>query len=92
MPNASGSVVSISAQLSGVATVARGRARSEYGAITVAMGLFLSQSTKTRPPRSATRNTMVSSSPCLEARSAANFWRVTAIVSLEADGRIADTT
>jgi len=35
---------------------------------------------------------MVSSSPCLAARSAANFWTVTAIVSVEANGRIADTT
>src|SRR5207245_1552732 len=92
IPNASGSVVSTSAHVSGVATVARGRARSEYGAITVAMGLFLSQSTKTRSPRAATRNTVVSSSPCLAARSAANFCTVTASVSVEADGQIADTT
>src|SRR5258705_2492624 len=92
MANASGSVVSSSLQASGVATVARGLARSEYGAITVAMGLFLIQSTKTRSPRSATRNTRVSSSPCRAASSAANFCTATPRVSLEADGRIAATT
>ena len=84
--------MSISDQASGVATVARGRARSEYGTTTVASGLFRSQSTKTRSPRNATRNTMVSSSGYLAARSAANFCSATAIVSLEAEGRIAATT
>ena len=52
---ASGARSSSSSHASGTATVARGRARKEYGATTDAITLIRSQSTKTRFPRCATR-------------------------------------